>query len=212
MIFAHQAKVAIENHPSVKNQYIFVQAKWFYWRIEETLDIRDGMPIDKFSLDCTNCSYCDYNRVYELLSSVVICKVKELELKFLDDRKVKLELVSIVYVSEESFEDLMAGCPVLEELYMERKWGEDDNLHAFNIVSQSLKSLRLFFNKFLLWIYEVVIDAPKLEFLAITDGMYTMYSLTETSSLVEARISFDEFVIEFITHLSGMLIIVTGFS
>lgn len=214
----------------------------FYYTIEETLDIRDGMPIDKFLLDCTKCSYCDYNRVYELLSSVVICKVKELELIFLDDRKVvrfcwdlfktcntlvgltlkgefvldvpkdgvlfpclkKLELVSIVYVSEESFEDLMAGCPVLEELYMERKWGEDDNLYTFNIVSPSLKRLRVFFNKFLLWVYEIVIDAPKLEFLAITDGMSTMYSLTETSSLVEALISFDDFVTEFMTYLSGV--------
>ncbi|PWA53228.1 F-box/RNI-like/FBD-like domains-containing protein [Artemisia annua] len=98
----------------------------------------------------------------------------------------------------------MAGCPVLEEMYMERKWGEDDNLFAFKIVSPSLKRLNLFFNKFLLWVYEVVIDAPKLESLAITDGMSTMYSLTETSALVEAGISFDDFVTEFMTYLSGV--------
>ncbi|GJT98562.1 F-box domain, cyclin-like protein [Tanacetum coccineum] len=44
----------------------------------------------------------------------------------------KISLICIGYASEESVMNLISGCPVLEELYVERAWF-DDRLEVFNI-------------------------------------------------------------------------------
>nr|GEW52651.1 retrovirus-related Pol polyprotein from transposon TNT 1-94 [Tanacetum cinerariifolium] len=94
----------------------------------------------------------------------------------------KLVLINVAY-SSVAFTNLISGCPVLEELIAERKFvGEYDS--------------------------SVVIDAPKLEYLYISDESVTSYILTETLSLVEAHISYDSrYVGQLLTRLSSAKIL-----
>ncbi|GJZ32252.1 hypothetical protein Tco_0577688 [Tanacetum coccineum] len=55
----------------------------YYDSVDQTLALRNDMPIRRFVLDCSKT--CDYTRVYDLVSIVVQCKVQQLELRFLDD-------------------------------------------------------------------------------------------------------------------------------
>lgn len=198
----------------------------FHDSVDQTLAVRDGMPIQRFYLYCSK--NCDYDRVYDCLCKVVKCKVQEIELRFPADRfKVKfcwdlfrscrtlvsltlrggfvldvpnnnellfpclkrIDLVSIVYSGDESFANLVRGCPVLEELFVERQLiGQFDNMETFRVNSSSLKRLRLSFALCVIGVYKVVIDAPKLEYLNILDVMSTDYSLTKPLSLTEAHI------------------------
>ncbi|KAK1411847.1 hypothetical protein QVD17_32644 [Tagetes erecta] len=101
----------------------------------------------------------------------------------------RIDLVSIVYSGDESFANLVSGCPVLEELFVERQLiGQFDNMETFMVKSSSLKRLRLSFALCVIGVYKVVIDAPKLEYLNILDVMSTDYSLTKPLSLTEAHI------------------------
>ena len=100
----------------------------------------------------------------------------------------KVELVSIIYSSDESLTNLISYCRVLQELIVVRI-GEPDNLDMFKVSSPSLKRLTIGFTH----AYghrNTVIDAPKLEYLCIFDeNLSRVYSYTETLSLVEANIS-----------------------
>ncbi|KAI3826228.1 hypothetical protein L1987_00273 [Smallanthus sonchifolius] len=102
----------------------------------------------------------------------------------------KIDLVSIVYSGDESFANLISGCPVLEELFVERQLiGQFDNMERFLVVSPSLKRLRLSFALSVKGKFKVVvINAPKLEYLSILDVMSTNYSLTQPLSLTEAHV------------------------
>ncbi|KAI3683757.1 hypothetical protein L1987_84272 [Smallanthus sonchifolius] len=197
----------------------------FHDSVDQTLALRDGMPVQRFYLYCSK--NCNYDRVYDWLCKVVKCRVEEIELRFPADRFTvrfcwdlfracsslvsltlrgefllhvpddellfpclkKIELVSIVYSGDESFANLISGCPVLEELFVERQLiGQFDNMERFLVVSPSLKRLRLSFALCVIGVYKVVIDAPKLEYLNILDVMSTDYSLTKPLSLTEAHI------------------------
>lgn len=178
------------------------QVNNFHDSVDQTLALRDNMPIQRFFLHCLN--NCDYDRVYDCLRTVVQCQVKELELMFQADRyKVrfcwdlfkicttlvaltlkgnfvldvpednllfpclkKLDLISIVYSGDKSLASLITGCPVLEELFVERHQVFFDNLLIFRVSSPSLKKLRMSFtfNCFVLLLgYASAIDVPILE-------------------------------------------------
>ncbi|PWA81030.1 F-box/RNI-like superfamily protein [Artemisia annua] len=125
----------------------------------------------------------------------------------------KLDLVSIVYACDQSAANLISGCPVLEELFVERQViGRSDYLQRLNICSASLKRLRLSFAMCVSGDYEVVIDAPKLEYVNVLDVMLTYYYLTKPLCLNEAHIkiqatSDSESVTQFVTSISSVKIL-----
>lgn len=218
-----------------KNLYAFLPNLYFVMRydavvnkfydfVDRTLAIRGDIPIQTFYLNCEN--KCDYDRVYDLLCTLVgQFKVQQLILIFpMDGYKVrfcwdlfmtcetlveltlvgyfvldvpeyevlfpclkKIELVSVIYSGDHSLTNLVSGCPVLDELCVERSvlW---DRLVTFKVSSVSLKRLRINFTKFLSGDYKVVVDAPNLEYLYVYDNMTNHYSLTNSLSLVEADI------------------------
>ncbi|KAK9058760.1 hypothetical protein SSX86_023603 [Deinandra increscens subsp. villosa] len=199
----------------------------FHDSVDQTLALRNGMPIKTFYLQCSK--NCNYKRVYDSICKAVKCEIQELELgfpaeKFIvmfcwhlfktcsslvsltlrgefvlhvpEDSKLlfpwlkKLNLVSIVYLSDQSFVNLISGCPVLEELCVERQLvGEFDNIKMMVIDSPSLKRLRLSFRLSSDRAFGALIDAPKLEYLDIMDVMSTSYSLTRPLCLTEAHIN-----------------------
>ncbi|KAJ0624501.1 putative F-box domain, FBD domain, leucine-rich repeat domain superfamily [Helianthus annuus] len=127
-----------------------------------------------------------------------------------------ISLVSIVYLRDVCFKNLISGCPVLEELYVERQLiGELDGMESCMVISPSLKKLRLSFalsgsgrgN------FRVVIDAPRLEYLSVLDVMPTSYSLlTEPLSLTEAHLKVqtgggDFHVAQLVTCLSNVKVL-----
>ncbi|KAI3683758.1 hypothetical protein L1987_84273 [Smallanthus sonchifolius] len=126
----------------------------------------------------------------------------------------KIDLVSIVYSGDESFANLISGCPVLEELFVERQLiGQFDNMERFLVVSPSLKRLRLSFALSVEGkLKVVVINAPKLEYLSILDVMSTNYSLTQPLNLTEAHVKIRggnqvEHVAQLVTCLSPVKIL-----
>ncbi|KAI7733681.1 hypothetical protein M8C21_018659 [Ambrosia artemisiifolia] len=100
----------------------------------------------------------------------------------------RMNLVSIVYAGDDCFKNLVSGCPVLEELFVERQLiGEFDNMVRCVVVSSSLKRLVLSFALYVSGDFRVVIDARKLEYVSVMDVMSTGYEMTVPLSLVEAH-------------------------
>ncbi|KAJ0624496.1 putative leucine-rich repeat domain superfamily, F-box-like domain superfamily [Helianthus annuus] len=125
-----------------------------------------------------------------------------------------ISLVSIVYLRDVCFKNLISGCPVLEELYVERQLiGELDDMESCMVISPSLKRLRLSFALSGRGDFRVVIDAPRLEYLSIMDVMSTRYLLlTEPLSLTEAHLRVstydgDEHVAQLVRCLSNVKVL-----
>ncbi|KAF5823536.1 putative FBD domain, leucine-rich repeat domain superfamily, F-box-like domain superfamily [Helianthus annuus] len=114
-----------------------------------------------------------------------------------------VNLVSIKYSCDECFKNLISGCPVLEELYVERQIiGEVDNMESCMVISPSLKKLGLSFALSGRGDFRVVIDAPRLEHLSVVDVMSTRYSLlTKPLSLTEAHLKVRNGVVEAVASL-----------
>ncbi|PWA88034.1 F-box domain, cyclin-like protein [Artemisia annua] len=212
------------------NLHFVLQFRWpmeqvitFYDFIDQTLSIRNNVPIQSFFLD--SFKNCESTRLYRCLSTVVHLKVQQLYIRLTDDiycdsirfdcelfktcntlveltltggfelvvpnqagllfpSLKKLVLIIVAY-SREAFTNLISGCPVLEELIAERKIvGKRDNF-AYIFCSRSLKRLTIRISS--IYVYKAVIDAPKLEYLYISDKNFV---LTEPLSLVEAHISY----------------------
>ncbi|KAI7733699.1 hypothetical protein M8C21_018677 [Ambrosia artemisiifolia] len=173
------------------------QNNTFHDSVDQTLSVRDRTPINKFYL------YCSKN-------------FQEIELRFPNDRSCRslvslslrgefvlnvpdgcdvlfpclkrMNLVSIVYAGDDCFKNLVSGCPVLEELFVERQLiGEFDNMVRCVVVSPSLKRLVLSFALYVSGDFRVVIDARKLEYVSVMDVMSTGYEMTAPLSLVEAH-------------------------
>ncbi|PWA44010.1 F-box domain, cyclin-like protein [Artemisia annua] len=235
-----------------KNLYAFLPNLSFVMRydaivykfhnfVDRTLAIRGDIPVQRFYL---NCEYkCDYDRVYNLLCTLVgHFNVQQLILIFpMDKYKVrfcwdlfrtcetlieltldgyfvldlleyevlfpclkKINLVSVVYSGDHSLTNLVSGCPVLDELCVERSV-LSDRLVTFKVSSVSLKRLRITFTKFIFGDYKVVVDATNLEYLYVYDNMTNHYSFTNSLSLVEADIYHDAKTIpEIIPFLSSV--------
>ncbi|KAK3000357.1 hypothetical protein RJ639_021394 [Escallonia herrerae] len=212
-----------------------VDKKPFMEFVEKTLNLRNGMPFQRFSIHCSENNI--YDRIYASLCNVVKGGVQELDLRFCDGSKnvtlpwdalmtcrtlvclrlghafvldvpaevcfpclKVLHLRSVVYASDTSLQNLLSGCPVLEELYLRRYLFEKvDNLRRTDYVSvPSLKRLKLRVDQLDVErrksigetvLFEVPIDAPSLECLVLLDsvsgGYYYVKSLP---SLREATI------------------------
>uniref|UniRef100_F6HR85 F-box domain-containing protein n=1 Tax=Vitis vinifera TaxID=29760 RepID=F6HR85_VITVI len=109
-----------------------------------------------------------------------------------------LHLKSVEYSDDDSIQKLLSGCPVLEELVIERE--ERDNQWVVNVSNPSLKILRIFFftDGFAHPYeqedqdYKVVVDAPNLEYLSITDYLSKDYFVKDLPSLVKAFIDVEQ--------------------
>ncbi|GJV01204.1 integrase, catalytic region, zinc finger, CCHC-type containing protein [Tanacetum coccineum] len=106
-----------------------------------------------------------------------------------------------MYSGDHSLTNLVSGCPVLDELSVERNF---DRMVTFKVSSVSLKRLRITFTKFSSGDYKVAVDAPNLEYLYVYDNMTNHYSFTNSLSLIEADIHHDaETIPEIIPFLSS---------
>ncbi|KAK2976641.1 hypothetical protein RJ640_024175 [Escallonia rubra] len=221
--------------PTLRFEMPRVDKKPFMEFVEKTLNLRNGMPFQRFSIHCSENNI--YDRIYASLCNVVKGGVQELDLRFCDGSKnvrlpwdalmtcrtlvclrlghafvldvpaevcfpclKVLHLRSVVYANDTSLQNLLSGCPVLEELYLRRYLFEKvDNLRRTDYVSvPSLKRLKLRVDQLDVErrksigetvLFEVSIDAPSLECLVLLDsvsgGYYYVKSLP---SLREATI------------------------
>ncbi|GKA70315.1 F-box/RNI-like superfamily protein [Tanacetum coccineum] len=142
-------------------------------------DRNDWTPPEEYILDQ---SCWDFFKTCNTLVELTL-EGEDLKLDVPKDHKVlfpsvkKISLVGIQYSGNDSFDNLITGCPVLEELCFTR---QDDHLRRINVSSTSLKRLRIYACRASI-VYrrcEVAIDAPNLEFLFIMDEVETDYSFT----------------------------------
>ncbi|XP_074340401.1 F-box/FBD/LRR-repeat protein At4g26340-like isoform X1 [Apium graveolens] len=100
-----------------------------------------------------------------------------------------LHLSSVIYVDDASIQKLISGCPVLEDLDIERH--EWDGVRVINITSPTLKrfSMQFFLYGYIeRCSYKISVSAPSLVYLKLADNMAVEYSLYDMPSLVEAQI------------------------
>ncbi|KAG5551979.1 hypothetical protein RHGRI_010160 [Rhododendron griersonianum] len=100
---------------------------------------------------------------------------------FLPSLKV-LHLHSLTFIDDNSFKNLLSGCPALEELNMTMSGKE--NMTTLCVCSSTLKKLCVNWKSFQQ--YGVSIKAPVLESLEFVDCVSTVFDIDELPSLVEA--------------------------
>ncbi|GJZ51237.1 hypothetical protein Tco_0605752 [Tanacetum coccineum] len=155
----------------------------YYDSVDQTLALRNNMPIQRFVLDCSKTCDC----AYDLVTIVVQCKVQQRELRFLDDGN----WVRLCW-------DLFKTCNTLVELTLKGEFVLD--VPENELLFPRLNKMDLVCN---VRFYKVLIDAPKLEYLYLLDHNHTDYSLMEPLSLVEAHISYAfDFVVQLVTSIS----------
>ncbi|KAK2999646.1 hypothetical protein RJ639_023182 [Escallonia herrerae] len=107
----------------------------------------------------------------------------------------RLKLKWLLYSDINFIEKLMFGCPVLEELLIERCVALHIDMRRRIIFALPfLKRLTLVFGLDIdadSCTFEVVIDAPSLEYLCLHDCMLADYCLNNVSSLIEANLHLD---------------------
>ncbi|KAL7250632.1 hypothetical protein ACSBR1_012620 [Camellia fascicularis] len=97
---------------------------------------------------------------------------------------------SLTFLDDDSFQNILSGCPVLEELDIERtKLG--DNIKTLCICSSTLKKL-LLYNCFRVTSLQrsVVIKAPVLEIFQLNNFVSSVFDMDELPSLVKANFTF----------------------
>ncbi|XP_071719332.1 putative F-box/FBD/LRR-repeat protein At5g44950 [Rutidosis leptorrhynchoides] len=116
-----------------------------------------------------------------------------------------LNLVSIVYFKHDrTFENLISGCPNLEELFVERNVVNDE-LYKIKLYSPSLKKLRLEFTSFSEWDtnFKSEIDAPQIEYLYIKNERTSFDFKKKMLCLAESHLCIDRFSQELFTSISA---------
>ncbi|KAL7250636.1 hypothetical protein ACSBR1_012621 [Camellia fascicularis] len=105
---------------------------------------------------------------------------------FLPSLKV-LHLHSLMFLDDDSFQNILSGCPVLEELDIERT-NREDNIRTLSICSSTLKKLRMY-NNFCGTSLQrsVVIKTPVLEIFQLNDNASSVFDVDELPSLVKAN-------------------------
>ncbi|XP_076902598.1 F-box/LRR-repeat protein At4g14096-like [Bidens hawaiensis] len=163
----------------------------FHDLVDQALDLPGNIPIQRFYLYCSK--NCSYDRVSGWLRKVVQCKVQELELRFPADR-FAFRLCWDLFKTCTTLVKSDLRCPVLEELFVERQLlnGLFDNMDTFEVISTSLKTLRISFALCVNENLRVAISAPNLEYLRVLDFMSSHYSLTKPSALTEAHINVEQ--------------------
>ncbi|GFQ06906.1 putative F-box/FBD/LRR-repeat protein at5g22670 [Phtheirospermum japonicum] len=116
-----------------------------------------------------------------------------------------LLLCSIDYDSDEALPRLLSGCPVLEELIVERIVGRD--LDCCYISSPTIKRLSISFPLDNSGHGRVKINAPRLGYLGVYDCLYDQISLSPMPSLIEARIHFNIYAlgVDYYVYNRGVL-------
>ncbi|KAM0053310.1 putative F-box-like domain superfamily protein [Helianthus debilis subsp. tardiflorus] len=144
------------------------QVNKFHDSVDQTLALRGGIPIRMFPNDRFRFTFCwDLFRtcgslVRLTLRGGFVINVSDVDVLF--PWLKSISLVSIVYLRDVCFKNLIFRCPVLEELYVERQLiGELDDMESCMVISPPLKSLRLSFALSGRGDFRVVIDAPRLE-------------------------------------------------
>ncbi|KAF5950209.1 hypothetical protein HYC85_012202 [Camellia sinensis] len=108
---------------------------------------------------------------------------------FLPSLKV-LHLHSLTFLDDDSFQNILSGCPVLEELDIQRI-NQGDNIKTLCICSSTLKKLCMY-NSFCVTRLQpsVVIKAPVLEIFQLNDFVSSVFNVDELPSLVKANFTF----------------------
>ncbi|KAM0053309.1 putative leucine-rich repeat domain superfamily, F-box-like domain superfamily [Helianthus debilis subsp. tardiflorus] len=196
------------------------QVNKFHDSVNQTLALRAGFrsldirfPNDRFRFTfCWDLFRTCGSLVWLTLRGGFVITVSDVDVLFPCLKSISL--VSIVYLRDVCFKNLISGCPVLEELYVERQLiGELDDMESCMVISPSLKRLRLSFALSGRGDFRVVIDAPRLEYLSIMDVMSTRYLLlTEPLSLTEAHLRVstydgDEHVAQLVRCLSNVKVL-----
>ncbi|GFP90265.1 putative fbd-associated F-box protein at5g56440 [Phtheirospermum japonicum] len=99
----------------------------------------------------------------------------------------KLQLDRVTYESAESLQRLISGCPVLEDLFVEREKTNEDTLVCCCISSTTLNKLKLISGRRV--IYGLKLDAPALRSLTLYEFVSQDFSAGDLTSLIEANIN-----------------------
>ncbi|KAL4560588.1 hypothetical protein LXL04_032741 [Taraxacum kok-saghyz] len=152
----------------------------------EKIDLR--FPADRFIVKfCWDLFRTSYTLVQLTLRGEFVLDVPEAEVLF--PCLKKLNLISIAYVGDQVVTNLISGCPLLQELFVERQLiGHSDNMEMFKVTSHSLRRLRMSFASCVDGDYKVVIDAPNLKYMSIVDFMSAHITFTRPFLLFEAYI------------------------
>lgn len=101
-----------------------------------------------------------------------------------------LELPWVLYKDNNSAENLISSCPILEDLSM--RGDGSINMRTLNVTSRSLKRLSLGFGNSKDSVENIVIDAPSLESLEIRDGVKHDYVVRDMSSIIKAELDLSD--------------------
>ncbi|XP_028113173.1 putative FBD-associated F-box protein At5g56700 [Camellia sinensis] len=101
-----------------------------------------------------------------------------------------LHLHSLMFLDDDSFQNILCGCPVLQELEIERT-NPGDNIKTVCICSSTLKKLCMY-NSFCVTSLQpsVVIKASVLEIFQLNDFVSSVFDVDELPSLVKANFIF----------------------
>ncbi|PWA83223.1 F-box/RNI-like/FBD-like domains-containing protein [Artemisia annua] len=189
--------LAVRDDMPIRRFFLYCSSECDYKRVHDWLRIVVLRKVQILELTCPR----DKHRVrfswdlFKTCNSLVELTLEgDLELDVAKDNILfpclkKLNLVSVIYSGDESFVNLITSCHVLEELFLKKR-DCTDNLKKIKVSSTSLKRLRICFTMDYANDCEVVIDAPKLEYLyLLSNRMSINYSLTKPPPLVEAYVS-----------------------
>ncbi|XP_077238127.1 F-box/FBD/LRR-repeat protein At1g51370-like [Tasmannia lanceolata] len=171
-----------------QKRFAFNVNRWIHVAFEKQVELLD---LDFFGVPC-----CDR---FELSTSLFhFGSLKELKLSYcllkLDSFEglgsLKTLCLSDVKFVNHSFQELIAGCPLLEELDMQKCYG----LGCIQISSLNLQLKRLKIHRCHVW-RRIEIDAPNLILLDISDYMVGVeYSFKNLSALIHVSLDLDFFV------------------
>lgn len=108
-----------------------------------------------------------------------------------------LNLVELQCENEDSAQNLFSGCPVLEELHVSGYERHFANAKTWNISVPTLKRLTVFRFRdpanayrftYYYKVYELVVNAPRLEHFHLSDSLTVEFSLVNLSSLLKANV------------------------
>ncbi|CAN8255065.1 unnamed protein product [Cochlearia groenlandica] len=149
----------------------------------------------------------DYSKRYiglELLSvgifvceTLVCLRLLYVELNDFDHvalpRLKTMYLEDVRFVNDVDLETLIASCPVLEDLSIIRS---QDDVKVLRVYSQTITRLNLVLNVVCPYRWddvdsEVVIDAPRLEYVSLKDNLSTSFTINSLSSFADVDIAVD---------------------
>ncbi|KAL1221695.1 F-box/FBD/LRR-repeat protein [Cardamine amara subsp. amara] len=121
-------------------------------------------------------------------------KLVQSELASLPNLKV-MHLEKNIYIDNETVENLILSCPVLEDLTVIRNIEYDFGMEVLRVRSQTLNSFNLVLDSTKSWYsstrddyMKVLIDAPRLEYLSLKDDQSVSFEISNLGSSAEVDI------------------------